>query len=413
VSSIDTSEDRSHAGRHLRRAVHRHRPVTPGGVLERLFTLAFSGLVYPQIWEDPQVDREALAITPNSHVVTIASGGCNVLSYLIDRPARITAVDLNASHVALTRLKLAAAQHLANHAAFHRFFARADERDNMSVYDDALRHRLDERTRRYWDRRTLTGRRRISRFTRNFYRHGLLGRFIGLGHLAARCYGIDPSALMHARTLQDQRAFFDMALAPLFDKTLVRWATGTPLSLFGLGIPPAQYHALAEGRAMHEVLRDRLERLACGFALADNYFAWQAFARAYGSGDDAPLPPYLQPENFAAVKDGAARVAVHNRSFTEILAGAPDATVDRYVLLDAQDWMSDAQLNGLWAQITRTARPGARVIFRTAGRASILPGRVEDALLARWRYHDALSRDLTLRDRSSIYGGFHLYEREP
>jgi S-adenosylmethionine-diacylglycerol 3-amino-3-carboxypropyl transferase len=70
-------------------------------------------------------------------------------------------------------------------------------------------------------------------------------------------------------------------------------------------------------------------------------------------------------------------------------------------------------LNGLWAQITRTARPGARVIFRTAGRASILPGRVEDALLARWRYHDALSRDLTLRDRSSIYGGFHLYEREP
>jgi S-adenosylmethionine-diacylglycerol 3-amino-3-carboxypropyl transferase len=31
-------------------------------------------------------------------------------------------------------------------------------------------------------------------------------------------------------------------------------------------------------------------------------------------------------------------------------------------------------------------------------------------LLARWRYHDALSLDLTTRDRSSIYGGVHLYE---
>jgi hypothetical protein len=28
-------------------------------------------------------------------------------------------------------------------------------------------------------------------------------------------------------------------------------------------------------------------------------------------------------------------------------------------------------------------------------------------LLARWRYHDALSLDLTTRDRSSIYGGVH------
>ena len=43
--------------------------------------------------------------------------------------------------------------------------------------------------------------------------------------------------------------------------------------------------------------------------------------------------------------------------------------LDRYVLLDAQDWMTDEQLNELWSEITRTARPDARVIFRTAGEA--------------------------------------------
>ena len=75
------------------------------------------------------------------------------------------------------------------------------------------------------------------------------------------------------------------------------------------------------------------------------------------------------------------RVEVLNRSVTEYLAGCPDASRDRYVLLDAQDWMTDAQLNALWAEITRTARPGARVIFRTAAEPSLLPGRLDPALL--------------------------------
>ncbi len=34
----------------LKRAVHRHRAVSRKGIQERLFTFAFSGLVYPQIW---------------------------------------------------------------------------------------------------------------------------------------------------------------------------------------------------------------------------------------------------------------------------------------------------------------------------------------------------------------------------
>ena len=79
----------------VRNAVHRHEHLSKEGLLERAFTFAFRGLVYAQIWEDPEVDMEALAITPDSHIVTIASGGCNVLSYLTANPAKITAVDLN------------------------------------------------------------------------------------------------------------------------------------------------------------------------------------------------------------------------------------------------------------------------------------------------------------------------------
>ena len=106
---------------------------------------------------------------------------------------------------------------------------------------------------------------------------------------------------MRARS-RSSAQFFETALAPLFDKRAVRWATANRLSLYGLGIPPAQYEALAGGSDMRHVLRARLERLACGFSLDDNYFAWQAFGRSYADNASGPLPPYLRREHFDVVR---------------------------------------------------------------------------------------------------------------
>lgn len=396
----------------VQRAVRRSKALSREGLLERLFERLFHGLVYAQIWEDPEIDLEALALTPSSHVVAIASGGCNVLSYLTADPARITAVDLSRAHVALNRLKLLAASRLPSWQAYHRFFAEADDAANVAAYDRLIAPHLDEASRAYWEGRTIhgLGRRRISIFARNAYKHGVVGRFIGLAHVVARLHGVRPRDLLKAETLADQKRFFDEALAPLFDKPMVRWATDNRLSLYGLGIPPAQYEALAGGRSMRAVLRERVARLACGFSLRDNYFAWQAFGRSYG-GEPGPLPPYLRREQFDLVRARAERVEVRLSSITDHLASLPASSRDRYVLLDAQDWMTDLQLNALWQEITRTARPGARVIFRTAAEPSLLPGRLAPELLAQWRYEEALSRRLTARDRSAIYGGFHLYVR--
>lgn len=381
------------------------------GFLEHLFAWMFKGLVYPQIWEDPEIDLEALALTPQSHVVAIASGGCNILSYLIADPQRITAVDLNKTHVALCRLKLSAAGHLPGWEAFYRFFGEADEKANVNAYWRFLSSALDLETRAYWEGRSAFGfgRRRISLFSRNFYRYGALGHFIGAGHALARLYGVDPRDVLRARSIEEQRGYFDTYLAPLFDKRLIRWVTARQVSLYGLGIPPAQYEALVGRGDMAVVLRQRVERLACGFSFNENYFAWQAFGRSYGEQPAGPLPPYLRAGHFDTIRARVPRVEVLNRSFTEYLQTRPDRSLDRYVLLDAQDWMTDAQLNALWNEITRTARGGARVIFRTAAEPSLLPGRVREETLSCWCYDAEQSRDFTARDRSAIYGGFHLY----
>jgi S-adenosylmethionine-diacylglycerol 3-amino-3-carboxypropyl transferase len=260
----------------------------------------------------------------------------------------------------------------------------------------------------------LNGKRRINVFNGNFYRTGLLGRFIGASHIAARFYGIDLSELMQARTVEEQREFFDRKIAPVFDRKAVRWITARKSSLFGLGIPPRQFDELAsltDEKTLAGVLRERVEKLACHFPLNENYFAWQAFARRYPTADEGKLPPYLTLANYQAIRDNLGRVHIHHANFTAMLAAKPDASMDRFVLLDAQDWMNDEQINELWHEISRTARAGGRVIFRTAAEKSIVENRLTPEIAGQWTYLRDRSDSLNKTDRSAIYGGFHIYEK--
>ncbi|PBC12298.1 DUF3419 family protein [Mesorhizobium sp. WSM3859] len=398
-------------GKEVGKAVYQNRALSKDGISERLFAFLFSGLVYPQIWEDPDVDMEAMQLGAGHRVVTIASGGCNILAYLTRSPARIDAVDLNAAHIALNRMKLEAVRHLPSHGDLFRFFGAADTSHNSNAYDRFIAPHLDPVSRHYWERRNWRGRRRISVFDRNFYQTGLLGLFIAMGHRVGKLFGVDPAGIMKAQNIGEQRRFFNEELAPVFDKKLLRWATSRKASLFGLGIPPAQYDALitAGDGSMASVLKARLEKLACDFPLKNNYFAWQAFARRYPQPGEAALPAYLEQRNYKTIRDNIDRVAIHHANLIKFLAPKDAGTVDRFVLLDAQDWMTDDLLNALWTEITRTASVGARVIFRTAAEPSLLPGRVSSSLLDQWTYESDASREFSAKDRSAIYGGFHLY----
>jgi S-adenosylmethionine-diacylglycerol 3-amino-3-carboxypropyl transferase len=401
------------ANRLLKDAVHNSALGTRAGLLERLFTLWFARLVYNQIWEDPRVDLAALDIQPDSRVVTIASGGCNLLNYLVADPEKIIAVDLNPAHVALARLKLAALAHLPDYESFFRFFGTANTPENKDAYRRWISRHLDAETRDYWERPSLLRRQRIRYFADGLYRHGLLGTYVGLLHTSARLMGSRPSRLLGASSRADQSRIFDQVMAPLFDKWIVRAFCDIPMILYSLGIPPAQFEAIRReaGGNVAGLYRERVRRLACDFDIEDNYFAWQAFGRRYDRENRRAIPDYLRRDCYDQLRARADRVSVRLNSMTDFLATQDAASLDRYVLLDAQDWMSAEQLAALWREIGRTARPGARVIFRTAARPSPLEAALPADLLAPWRYETERSAELLAADRSAIYGGFHLYVR--
>ncbi|MFP5222928.1 MAG: DUF3419 family protein [Acidobacteriota bacterium] len=400
----------------LKAAVRQSPAFSRQGVLERLFVSWFSGFVYNQIWEDPRTDLEALALSPHHRVLTIASGGCNICHYLLGGAGSVTAVDLNIHHVHLSRLKLEAARRLPGHDAFFRFFGQADDTANIGAF---TRHILPylklshPDTAAYWQGSgSFFGKPRISMFTDNLYEHARMGQFLRLLRNICRLSGRDPERILSATSLQEQREAYRRELEPLLTSRLMRFVSDYAVAVFSLGIPPQQYRALkreCSGGVLEEY-RKRIEKLACGFPVSDNPFAWQAFGRRYDARTPSALPEYLRAANHAALQTAAPRAEVVHDSLGGYLDRQPDRCLDRYALLDSQDWMTPKTLRGLWTAIARTGRPGARIIFRTAGEISPIEKTLPAPLRRRFRYHGETSRRLSPGDRSCLYGAFHLYE---
>jgi len=380
-------------------------------IWDRIYAFWCRRLVYTQTWEDPEADLGALQLPLGSTIVTISSGGCNALSYLTAQPAQVYAVDLNEAHLALLKLKLAGIRAFADYSQFWQFFGEASSPSNAQLYRDRLRPLLDADARAYWDKRNIIGRPRHAYFTDGFYRHGMLGRFIGLTHIVARLAGIDLAALLTAGADAPERIEAQARLHRLFHSRFARLLMRTPALLFSIGMPAQQRALLGGGAPLNEVLYQRLKRLINAHPNDTNYFAWQALRLRYPGPGDRCLPPYLQRSKFASMRNDAGLIIPVHASLRQFLDGLPAREVDAVVLLDSQDWMAPDEIRALWDAIDRAGSDQVRVIFRTAGIESPLEAAELAPLRDIWRRDEECSAIGFELDRSGVYGGFHCYVR--
>lgn len=406
--------------RDLSSAISTSQTFSREGLLQRLFAVWFDAFVYNQIWEDPVVDLEALQLDNESRVLTISSGGCNALNYLLANPDSVTAVDLNKYHIYLLRLKVAAFRSLPDHEAVFRLFGTGRHDTNIESYERYIAASLDDDAREFWEgHNTLggfIGRKPISYFeTGGLYEHSRNGYFLRFFHRFAQMMGLRPEKVLEARTAAEQQEFFDKYLDPFFDFWIIRMFGRLPITTFGLGIPPQQLTELKQDSgsdSLIDVYRKRTRRLACDFPIDKNYFAWQAFGRKYDTERRLAIPEYLRVEHFEALKDNVHRLFTVVGSVTDQIRSHACDTYNRFVFLDAQDWMNASAMTDLWQQIAEKAEIGSRIIFRTAGSASPIEKHLPADLRAKFNYHQEASLELSSKDRASIYGGFHLYTLE-
>ena len=181
--------------------------------------------------------------------------------------------------------------------------------------------------------------------------------------------------------------------------------------LYSLGIPPQQFQNLLDDEdSIIELYRNRVKRLACNFPIQENYFAWQAFARRYDLDNQSALPLYLQEEQYENMKERVGRITTQITTTTQFISESDENSLNCFVFLDSQDWMSATQMTELWDAVSKAGEPGSRVIFRTAGKESPIESVLPKELMEKFTYHKDLSLELYEKDRSAVYGGFHIYE---
>jgi S-adenosylmethionine-diacylglycerol 3-amino-3-carboxypropyl transferase len=156
--------------------------------------------------------------------------------------------------------------------------------------------------------------------------------------------GRDPGQLLTAKTVAEQERIFDEQYSSLFDNRIVRWMGRQPVAVYSLGIPPSQHAAMLEehdgdGSRLFDMYKQRLRRLACGFPLDDNYFAWQAFGRRYDHEGRKALPDYLKRENYETIKSAVGCVETRIASLADQIRHEKPGSLNSFILLDSQDWM--------------------------------------------------------------------------
>ncbi|MGE7386501.1 DUF3419 family protein [Streptomyces sp. NPDC004126] len=403
-----------------RRPVARSRSARPGPakspVTGRLFGLLHGrSLVYNVCWEDPALDRAALRLGPDDHVLVITSAGCNALDYLLAGAGRVSAVDVNPRQTALLELKRAAARRL-EHPEFFALFGHGRTPRARVLYRDVLRPDLSPFARRYWDRHIDAFAGRGPRGS--FHHHGTAGLLAAvIMFVLRRAEGVGRAFedLFAAPTPAHQAQVYESRLRePL--RTAARLASH-PLALALAGVPPQQrreitteYPGSTEG-----LVQDAFDAVFGRLPLQDNYF-WRGYV--LGSYTPDCCPEYLKRENFLPLRDALDRLDAHTATVTGFLTAAPRPSVSKFVLLDHMDWMGWADQGALaqeWQAIVDAARPGARIIHRSAGLTTrfLDPVRVTHGGRPR-PVNDLLRRDTDLaarlhaRDRVHTYGSFHI-----
>lgn len=385
---------------------------------QKVFEAVYSrSLVYNTCWEDPAVDRQALQLGPEDHVLVITSAGCNALDYALAGVARVHAVDANPRQTALLELKLAAIRRLS-FEDFFSLFGRGRHPRVQQLFDESLSAELTPFARQFWAKRLHWFNGRDPADT--FYFHGLAGTVArGFRAYSRLRPGLRPAieAVFDANDLERQREVYDRSVAPIIWTNWFNWILSRQFTLNFLGVPHTQRK---EVQAQHEggvagFVHEAIDYVFRNLPARTNYF-WALYL--FGSYTPVCCPGYLKEEGFNALKNGLVdRVSPHTCTVTQFLDSTSER-ISRFVLLDHMDWMSSANPKALeeeWAGIMRRAAPGARVIFRSAHAA---PAYLHDVFVdtpqgrqpitQALRFHPALAEALQQQDRVHTYAGFHI-----
>lgn len=202
--------------------------------------------IYAFTWEDSRMDARLLKITGDDVILAITSAGDNILSYALERPKRIHAVDLNPAQNHLLELKIAAFRSL-EYADLWKIFGEGKHENFQQLLIERISPHLSSHAFDFW---LHVGPSTFSPKSKGLYftggsRHALqliswLGSLVGVKK--------DFLAFSEAQTLNEQREIWTRRVRRvLLSQFLAYFVIGSERFLWkALGVPGEQRAMIEE-----------------------------------------------------------------------------------------------------------------------------------------------------------------------
>ncbi|RYP52077.1 hypothetical protein DL769_010727 [Monosporascus sp. CRB-8-3] len=343
--------------------------------------------IYAFTWEDTRVDERVLKLKSDDVVLAITSAGDNTLSYAMQGPARIHAVDLNPTQNHLLELKVAAYSSLP-YEDFWKIFGEGKHPEFRSLLISKMSPHLSSRAFQYW----LNNHHVFTKHKGGLYDTGGSKHAIRIFRWISRVFGCRSAVkeLLAAKTLNEQREVWRNKIRPaLLSRLVSKFVVSQESFLWtALGVPKNQLaiieadHAVSDAvrgvnprakntrsHAIWEYMVNTLDPMVQSTHIAaDNPYYLVCLD---GKFSRQCHPDYLSREAHAWLSRPGALdgLRIHTDEIDEVIARVAPGTLTVAVVMDSMDWF-DPGSSAAAAQITklnRALRLGGRVMVRSAG----------------------------------------------
>lgn len=357
--------------------------------------MQLSKLIFTNNWEDPEMDEKALQIQKGDTVFSITSGGCNTLGFLRFEPEAIYCVDINAAQTYLMELKKSAFRRLS-HQELWAFLGLTKTPDRKRLYR-IMEDDLSADARMFFDAH-------LRLIEKGILMNGRYERFVRLaGRLLRMLQGTsNTKRFFTLDTLEDQKRYYEKR----WDNKRWRWIFQTMFNkkrLAKKGLNADYFHFDDGSSSFSESFYKRAGHAMKDLPVQRNYFLSLYLLGKYDNYD--ALPPYLQAQNFSVIRRNIDHVHPVTADSKIWLSEQPDNLFDAFALSNICELMDDGDTHKLFAEVLRTAKSGARVIFRNL----MIPREVPEDLRKNIVKNEVLSRQLQYNDRSFVYGKVAAY----
>lgn len=312
----------------------------------------FYTLNYSSCNEDWRTERRALRVGPQDRVLCITGSGDRPLHLLLDKPAAVTAVDLNPCQGFLLQLKMAAMKTL-EYEEYVRFLGLKPHDTRVSILRD-LNDQMSDEARAYWSdnlQQVEAGVIYQGRWERYYRVLSRVARFMRprVIRLLFEMSDIDAQRAFVDRTWDRRwwRLVFDLMCSRIFSRVFLR--------------DPAFYRHVAPGLRLGRYIYEGMLGSLQQHLARQNFMLSLVFLGRLAPED---LPPYLQPGAVALLRELLGRVEVRTQALDTLLEQAEPGTYSRFSLSDVPSYMEPSAFYRLLESMARAATPKARFCIR-------------------------------------------------